>query len=203
MVQHSVGNQLALVSAMLTRQARTSSDPAVQNALRIAQRRVHTVAETLRLDGLGVDGEYVNAKLLVERVTDGLRELAASATIEIQVDVQELTLQRDDAISFMLIMNELAVNSLKHAFPLNKPGEIRIRLAQDTNAAGEVLVLVVEDNGIGRAPDDVGAGLGTTVILAAVQRLGAEMVEDRHGTGGERRGLRTRILKPHSQVGNP
>ena len=198
-VRHSAGNQLALLSAMLARQARTSGDPTVQGALATAQRRVHAVAETLRLDGWGEDGEKVNSKLLVERVAGGLSELAASAEVKIEIDVQELPLNRDEAHSIMLIVNELTINSLKHAFPNNMPGQIRVRLAQQADSAGRFLALTVEDNGIGRNPDDACAGLGTTVILAAVKSLGAQLVEERRDANGERRGLRTKVMKPLMQ----
>ena len=202
-VRHSTGNQLALVSAMLARQARTSGDPAIQQALVTAQRRVHAVAETLRLCGLREDGESVSAKLLAERVAGGLSELAASAQVKIELDVEELALQRYEAGSFMLIMNELAVNSLKHGFPNNMPGEIRIRFAQESHGVGRFLALVVEDDGVGRTSWGANSGLGTSVMLAAAQSLGAKLVEDCRWGVGERRGLRTTILKPHPQLSEP
>jgi two-component sensor histidine kinase len=197
-VRHSAGNQLALLSAMLARQARSSGDPALQNALTTAQLRVHAVAESLRAAGWGEAGGSVSAKSLVERVAGSLSELAASAGVTIEVDVQELALERDEAASFMLIVNELTVNSLKHGFPNDMSGTIRIRFAQDADAPDRSLALMVEDNGIGRRRDDDYPGLGTTVILAAVQSLGAKLVEERTCANGERRGLRTTILKPLS-----
>jgi two-component sensor histidine kinase len=196
-MRHSVGNQLALLSAMLARQARAGGEPAIQHALKAAQRRVHVVAETLRLEGHGEDGELVGSKLLVERTAEGLSELAARAEIKIEVDVQDVALQRDEAVSFMLIINELVVNSLRHAFPHNMTGEILVRLTHASDAAGEVLALIVEDNGVGRSADDKDVGLGTTVVLAAVQSLGAKLVEERRLAADGRRGLRTTILKPH------
>jgi len=197
-VRHSAGNQLALLSAMLARQARVSGDPSIQQALKSAQRRVHTIAETLRIDGAGEDGEFVNAKPLIERLAEGLSDLTANAEVKIELDISEdIALQRDQAISFMLIINELVVNSLKHAFPQNMTGEIRIRFSQVSNAAGHFLALEVEDNGIGRVRDDATAGLGTTVILAAVQSLHAKLVEDRRFADDGRRGIKTVVLKPH------
>jgi two-component sensor histidine kinase len=158
-MRHSVGNQLALLSAMLARQARAGGEPAIQHALKAAQRRVHVVAETLRLEGHGEDGELVGSKLLVERTAEGLSELAARAEIKIEVDVQDVALQRDEAVSFMLTINELVVNSLRHAFPYNMTGEILVRLTHASDAAGEVLALIVEDNGVGRSADDKMLGL--------------------------------------------
>ena len=50
----------------------------------------------------------------------------------------------------MLIVNELLSNSLKHAFPEGRAGEVR--LALDVDSAGLVR-LCVSDTGVGLSPD--------------------------------------------------
>jgi two-component sensor histidine kinase len=196
-VRHSAGNQLALLAALLARQARGDEDPRVRRALQTAQLRVHAFANAMRLDALGDVNEFVNSAMVIERAVESVLELAADAGIEIEVDVQEFPVQRDDAFSFAVIINELAVNSLKHAFPRNIGGAIRIRFAREPSAVGEITVLVVEDNGVGRAPGHTRAGLGATAIASAAQGLGAKLLEEPARTEGERRGLRTTISKAH------
>ena len=129
--RHSAGNQLALLAALLARQSRTSRESEVRRALQTAQLRIHAVANAMRPDALGDTSEFVCSKSLVERAVEGLLELASDAGVEIEVDVQEFRLQRDDAFSYMLIINELTVNSLKHAFPNSMGGVIRLRFAHE------------------------------------------------------------------------
>jgi len=72
-------------------------------------------------------------------------------------------------------VTELVMNALKHAFPDEKT-EGRITVAYDT--AGTNWKLSVSDNGVGK-PDGVFAqvktGLGTGIIKALAQQLGAQV----------------------------
>jgi two-component sensor histidine kinase len=74
-----------------------------------------------------------------------------------------------------LIITELVVNALKHAFP-NDRSDGRITVGYD--AAGMNWKLSVADNGIGR-PDGVFAqaktGLGTSIVKALAHQLGAQV----------------------------
>jgi two-component sensor histidine kinase len=196
-VRHSAGNQLALLAALLSRQARGAEDPNIRRELQTAQLRVHAFANAMRLDAMGDLNEFVNAEIVVERAVESLLELAADAGVKIEVDAQAFPVQRDDAFSFALIINELAVNSLKHAFPQNMGGAIRIRFAREPSAVGEVTVLIVEDNGVGRTGGNTRAGLGATAIASAAQGLGAKLSEADVMGEGPRRGLRTTISKSH------
>ena len=74
-----------------------------------------------------------------------------------------------------MIVTELVMNALKHAFPDEKT-EGQITGAYDT--AGTNWKLSVSDNGVGK-PDGVFAqgktGLGTGIIKALAQQLGAQV----------------------------
>jgi chemotaxis protein methyltransferase CheR len=79
------------------------------------------------------------------------------------------------AESLGLIMTELVMNALKHAFAVDKPGG-QILITYDVH--GTNWKLSVTDNGIGK-PDDVfaepKAGLGTGIIKALAQQLDAKV----------------------------
>jgi chemotaxis protein methyltransferase CheR len=87
-----------------------------------------------------------------------------------------------DAESIGLIVTELVINSLKHAFKTKK-GQITVWY----DVAGTDWKLSVADNGMGR-PDGVFAqpktGLGTGIVKALAKQLGAQMVTSSgpHGT---------------------
>jgi signal transduction histidine kinase len=68
----------------------------------------------------------------------------------------EVMLDTRQAIRIGLIVNELATNALKHAFPGERGGTIQVRLQRLPTR----LVVIVEDDGIG-CPEDEQDGLGS------------------------------------------
>ncbi|MBI2487510.1 MAG: hypothetical protein HYW01_11265 [Deltaproteobacteria bacterium] len=73
--------------------------------------------------------------------------------ISLRVSVDNVLLDVDTAITCGLIINELVSNSLKHAFPNGRKGEILIGLRSNSNgrdeSAGCRYTLIIRDNGIG------------------------------------------------------
>ena len=88
-----------------------------------------------------------------------------------------------EAVSLGLIVTELVINALKHAFPIDTQGG-RVVVSYETDGAD--WKLAVSDNGIGK-PDAAAAsakgGLGTALVKALAQDLDAK-VEVVSGPGG-------------------
>ncbi len=89
----------------------------------------------------------------------------------------------DSAIPCGLILNELISNALKHAFPADRAGEIRIQLGQ--TASGEIY-LRVADNGVGVPPGfdfrrDGHLGLQTIFTLGENQLKGQVTFDTANG----------------------
>ena len=95
--------------------------------------------------------------------------------IVLEVHAQDGIASSGSAVSIGLIVTELVLNSLKHAFP-------------DEDSIGNVLVaydvsgtnwrLTVSDNGVGRPDDSAGQpvpGLGTNIIEALAKQLDARV----------------------------
>jgi two-component sensor histidine kinase len=77
-----------------------------------------------------------------------------------------------EVVSLGLIVTELVINALKHAFPSGETGEILVSY----DARGREWTLSVSDNGVG--PGDVSAerphiGLGTSIVEALARQLDA------------------------------
>ena len=70
-----------------------------------------------------------------------------------------------------LIVTELVINALKHAFPGERSGKILV----DYHAQGADWALLVSDNGVGTPETlaDARAGLGTSIVEALANQLGA------------------------------
>jgi chemotaxis protein methyltransferase CheR len=95
--------------------------------------------------------------------------------IAIKVEADNSMIDSARAVSVGLIVTELLINSIKYAFPANRPDAA---IAVTYQVSGSDWKLTVSDNGIGKAAEDavkpVG-GLGTAIVNALVRQLEAQM----------------------------
>ena len=86
----------------------------------------------------------------------------------------------DMAIPCGIILNELVSNSLKHAFPSGRSGEIRIHLSWRDGQCS----LAVKDDGVGLPPDldpYETQSLGMTIIRALTDQLAGTLKVSSNG----------------------
>ncbi|MFW9879434.1 MAG: sensor histidine kinase, partial [Candidatus Thorarchaeota archaeon] len=125
--------------------------------------------------------EYLKA--LTESLQSSLG--GRSHKVEIVTDMDEIVLNADAAIPCGLIINEIIMNSFKHAFPEDGEGEVRITVRKNDPAD---ITMKVSDNGIGMPegvnfdrPDSLGLELIKTL---AEKQLGGT-IELRNANGTE------------------
>jgi two-component sensor histidine kinase len=102
--------------------------------------------------------------------------------------IANILLDVNTAIPLGLIINELLSNSIEHAFPNGRVGEIRVRLISLDPGQFE---LIVEDDGIGLPPGYDIAGsesLGLQLVGLLVKQLDGTITADSQG------GARFRII---------
>jgi two-component sensor histidine kinase len=92
-------------------------------------------------------------------------------SLEVTADASITT--ADTSVSLGLIVTELVINALKHAFP----GERRGRIQVDYSSRGPNWTLSVGDDGIGMSgPSETAkAGLGTSIVQALASQLSARV----------------------------
>jgi two-component sensor histidine kinase len=85
--------------------------------------------------------------------------------------VDDSVTSADVSVSLGLIVTELVINALKHAFPGDRSGRIKVGY----HSSGVDWTLSVIDNGVGMptGPDAAKAGLGTNIVHALTQQLQA------------------------------
>ena len=181
---HRIGNSLATVSSLLGLQVTRSKSEEVRSALEAAQSRVHAIASGHRRLRLGADLETTSAAEFLEAVVEDLQSTQAEGReVSFETDVDPLVINARDATTIGIIVGELVINALKHAFPDGTAGRIRARLKRDPQGGA---TLSVEDDGRGIAPEAKGndAGLGAMIIRQlAMQFGGAPAYEEREGGG--------------------
>ena len=78
------------------------------------------------------------------------------------------------SVSLGLIVTELVINALKHAFPDHRDGRIEVKY----DSQGDDWTLSVGDDRVGMPQDPASAksGLGTSIVEALAKQLDAHVV---------------------------
>ena len=179
-IHHRVKNNLQLISSMFHLQSGYTKNKQVLKILADNRNRVRSLAliheKLYRSGDLAriAFGEYLRDLLanLLHSYTVG------AGAVSLKMVIDEISLDIDTAIPCSLIVNELVANSLKHAFPEGKEGEICIDLHPDNDSK---FTLVVSDNGVGfpkgldfRSTESFGLQL----VISLVDQLGATIELD-------------------------
>jgi two-component sensor histidine kinase len=185
-IQHRIGNSLQIIASVIMMKSRSVDSEEMRRHLEDTHQRVMSVATIQKhLYGTTSDGESIEVKPYLTTLCEAiaLSMIDNSQHISIKVSGNEGNAICRDAESLGLIVTELVINSLKHAF--NEDTENgQITVAYDVS--GTDWKLSVADNGIGK-PDGVlaqpKAGLGTGIVKALAQQLDAK-VETLSGSQG-------------------
>lgn len=171
-IHHRVKNNLAVIISLLGIQCQFADDE-VREMFEEVQDRIYAMATAHETLYQSENMATLNARDYVERLVDHLFVSHGNEedTPSLKKDVQELLLRIDTAIPLGMLLTELISNALKHAFPGNRRGEVRITL----RSVGEYeYELGVSDNGVG-IPDDVDlekpASLGLDLVKTFVEQL--------------------------------
>ena len=116
--------------------------------------------------------DYLNALVAHLRTSlDAPPELVCS------VDARGISLKLDTAVPVGMIVNELVSNSLKYAFPNNKPcyGADQCQITISLEQKGAECTLIVDDNGIG-LPKQSSLTKKSTLGLRLVKMLGVDQL---------------------------
>jgi len=184
-VRHRVANSLQIIASVLMQSARRTQSEETRAQLRDAHQRVMSVAElqqqlavstlgTVRLrDYLTTLCETISASMIVD-----------PKALALTVECEDVVIDAGVSVSLGLVVTELVINCLKHGFPDERGGAIRVSYT----AGGGGWTLAVRDDGVGMPKEDAmpaKAGLGTSIIQALAHQLNAEVQVNPLETGTE------------------
>jgi two-component sensor histidine kinase len=176
-LEHRIANSLQIIASIILMNARSVQSKETRLHLENTHQRVMSIATVQKeLHAAGVVG-LVNVVPYLSGLSGTLAKSLIGETrpISLRVIGEGGSVTSRQAESLGLIVTELVINALKHAFP-NETVEGQVTVAFDM--AGTNWKLSVSDNGIGR-PDGAIAqpkpGLGTGIVTALVQQLGAKL----------------------------
>ncbi|WP_276122061.1 sensor histidine kinase [Pararhizobium qamdonense] len=181
-VQHRVANSLQIIASVLMQSARRVQSDEARGHIQNAHHRVMSIA-TLQRQLSATDGGNVELRPYLTQLSQslGASMIADPDRLSIQVTVDKSVVDADVSISLGLIVTELVINALKHAFPDERTGLIEIAY----HSIGEDWTLSISDDGVGmpvgnEAPK---GGLGTGIVEALVKKLKGEIHLTEAGPG--------------------
>jgi two-component sensor histidine kinase len=171
-VQHRIANSLQIIASVLMQSARKVQSEEVRGHLEDAHHRVMSIAALQRHLAVASLDDVALGPYLVQLC----ESLAASMisdpnVLSITVTADDSVVDANKSVSLGLIVTELVINALKHAFPEHARGKVFV----DYHSDGPDWCLTVRDDGAGmpagtaKAP----AGLGTGIVEALARHLGA------------------------------
>jgi two-component sensor histidine kinase len=182
-IHHRVKNNLAIVTSMMQLQAMETEDTDLQGALRSAQQRIQTIATIHELLYGSESLSHLNFGENVKQLIHSLKDIYSNEKqIIVDLDVEDIPMNINQAIPCALMVNEVVTNAYKHAFAHQKEGEIAV----DLHERDGKVVVEITDNGVG-IPDDFMEGdsssIGVTLIaLLKTQLEGNIQFANNNGT---------------------
>ena len=173
-LQHRVANSLQIIASVLMQSARKALSEDTRSHLYDAHRRVMSVAAMQKqLAACSSDDVELRPYLTALCRSIGASMIQDRNRLSLEVSSDESKVSADISVSLGLIVTELVINALKHAFPDNRHGKIVV----DFHTDGAAWTLSVVDNGIGmpKGAETPKAGLGTSIVQALTQQLQAQI----------------------------
>ena len=146
-IHHRVKNNLMIISSLLNLQSRYIKDEESKNIFKESQNRARSMALIHEKLYQSTDLKRINFGEYIHTLSYDLYDtyVLDKTLISLNVDVGDIMLDIDISIPLGLIVNELVTNCLKHAFIVDKSGEINIKF----QVLEDKYQLEVKDDGIG------------------------------------------------------
>lgn len=173
-VQHRVANSLQIIASILLQSARKVQSEETRGHLHDAHSRLMSIAAVQQHLATSRLGEVELRPYFVQLCKSlGASMIHDPKVLSIDVVVDDSVTDAEVSVSLGLIVTELVINALKHAFPGHRAGKIVV----DYGSKGRNWTLSVTDNGIGlpSGSEISKPGLGTNIVEALAKRLDAEL----------------------------
>jgi chemotaxis protein methyltransferase CheR len=196
-IQHRIGNTLQIIASIIMSKVRTVESEETRRHLNDAHDRVISIAAVQRHLHVPESSESIELASyltsLCEAISNAMISDDRAIALKVCCDSDRASNRKTESLG--LIVTELVINSLKHAFnESSKDALITVTYA----VFGEDWKLMVVDNGNGRQEGGFAwpnSGLGTSIVSALASQLDAE-VATVSGPGG------TIVSVTHSTFGS-
>ena len=144
-VHHRVKNNLAIVTTLLELEGMQVTD-LMKLPFQRSINRIHSIALVHELMYQAEDLSFINIKEYFEDLIPLIqRTMEPGDNVEVNNQLEDCTVNINQAIPLGLLVNELITNSFKYAFPENMEGVISINMKIEQDD----LIFTYKDNGVG------------------------------------------------------
>ena len=176
-MQHRVGNSLQILASILLHKARSAISEEARLHLRDAHGRIMSIAAVQKGLQVSDDGQSVELGPFLSNICESLEETLIDGVRPVSLDVraEHGAVCAEEAVGIGLIVTELVINALKHAFAMDD-ADCRIAVVFEAGKTG--WRFSVQDNGRGIAAsdgEDKKFGLGTTIVRTLARQMNAEV----------------------------
>ncbi|MGA0603290.1 sensor histidine kinase [Caulobacter sp. KR2-114] len=183
-LQHRVANSLQIIASVLLQSARRVPSEDAKGYLVDAHSRVMSVAALQQQLAQSRAGDVALRAYFTELCASiGASMIQDHDKLVLRVEADDGVATADLSVSLGLIVTELVINALKHAFPPGQGGHIVVGYQSQTPD----WALTVTDDGVGMPTNGqpTKVGLGTSIVHALATQVGAT-VEVTDGDPGTR-----------------
>ena len=147
-IHHRVKNNMQVISSLLRIQASNIKDEKIQEMFNVIHGRIRSMSLLYEMLYKSRDVARIDLSEYIRGLTTHLFSMyrAKVGPVSLKLNVKDVYLDAKRAIPCGLIITELVSNSLKHAFPNGKKGEISVEMIPDR---GKTFSLVIRDTGRG------------------------------------------------------
>jgi two-component sensor histidine kinase len=171
-IHHRVKNNLQIISSLLSLQSNAIDNKDVSQVLDESRRRIEAIALIHEKLYQGDKIDRVDFKSYLMEIMRSQQKI--NSNLKCEVTSSEVAFKLDIAVPLGLIISEMIVNSVKHAFKGIENPELKVEL----NNNNQTIELIVQDNGIG-LPENFSleqpVSLGTEIIQALTDQIEAEI----------------------------
>ncbi len=184
-IHHRVKNNLQILNSFLNLEKRTyKNDPKL--IIEHMQTRLTSLALLHEKTYKSRDFKNINLNeylLDQDSQTKELIELPVEVEFETHVD-EDLNLTIEVITPLLLIIDELTMNAIKHAFP-DKSAPNKKIIKKITKLDENTAMLIIKDNGVGiKNPKKITKNLGCEIVKSLTKQLGGNisLIETENGT---------------------
>jgi len=166
---HRVKNNLQIISSLVNLQMNYITENEIKNIFLASQQRIKAIAliheKLYQSDNLSI----INFKDYIDSLILDIRYVISLQNISIENSSDNILINMDAAVPCGLIINELIVNAVKHAFD-DSGGTIKVSVTRRS----DLVVLSVEDDGISYPHMDSfqdSFGLGLSLVDNLVKQI--------------------------------
>lgn len=175
-LQHRIKNSLSIIIGLINMESKRTQDSETREALLRIRNRISSISNLYNiLNSL----KNMNEVKLDQYIKKMLNELFRSyvnehRNINLDLHLDKIYIDIDIAFPIGLILNELVTNSLKHAFPDERSGSVRITLER----INDEVKIEVSDDGIGFPSEHTindPKNLGISLVTMLAEQIGGNL----------------------------